>query len=71
MLSISQKLKAAVKLSDLPAYKIAQKANLDPSTLSKLICGIAKIKPQDNRVIAVGHVLGIPPDECFQEIVIQ
>ena len=68
MLSISQKLKAAVKLSDLPAYKIAQQANLDPSTLSKLICGITKIKPQDHRVIAVGHVLGIPPDECFQEI---
>lgn len=44
MLSISQKLKAAVKLSDLPAYKIAQQANLDPSTLSKLICGIAKIR---------------------------
>lgn len=67
MLSVSKKLKAAVKLSDVPSYEIAHQANLDPSTLSKLICGIAKIKPLDHRVIAVGQVLGIPPEECFQE----
>jgi transcriptional regulator with XRE-family HTH domain len=67
MLSVSKKLKIAVKLSDVPSYEIARQANLDPSTLSKLICGIANIKPQDHRVLAIGQVLGIPPEECFQE----
>ena len=71
MLTISKKLKEAIKLSDDRSYEIAHQAKLDPSTLSKLMCGIAKIKPQDTRVIAVGRVLDIPPDECFQEILSQ
>ncbi len=64
---ISEKLRAAIKLNSIPAYKIAQEAGIDPSVLSKLICGIVKIKKGDQRVIAVGHVLGIPPSECFEE----
>lgn len=64
---ISQKLKAAIKLGDEPAYRVAQKAGIDPSTLSKLICGISRVKPNDLRVIAVGRVVGIPAEECFQE----
>ncbi|MBL7180281.1 MAG: hypothetical protein ISS67_06000 [Desulfobacterales bacterium] len=64
---VSQKLRAAIKLGDEPAYKIAHKAGLDPSTLSKLICGIVKVKDGDQRVIKVGKVLGIPPKECFRE----
>jgi len=63
---VSQKLKAAIKLSPVPAYKIAQDAGIDPSTLSKLICQIAKVKPGDPRVIRVGRLLNIPPEECFQ-----
>jgi len=64
---VSEKLRAAIKLGHVPAYKVAHKAGLDPSTLSKLICGIVKVKYGDPRVIAVGRVLGIPVEECFQE----
>jgi transcriptional regulator with XRE-family HTH domain len=64
---ISQKLKAAIKLSPVRAYKIAQEACLDPSTLSKIVCGIIKIKPGDSRIIRVGQILGIQPDECFEK----
>ena len=71
MLSVSNKLKAAVKLNDVPAYRIAQKANVDPCTLSKLICGITQVKIDDPRVIAVGEILGIPPEDCFQEVEIE
>ena len=39
---VSERFRAAIKLGDEPAYKIAQKAGLDPSTLSKLICGIPR-----------------------------
>lgn len=63
---VSEKLRAAIKLNNVPAYKVAHKAGIDPSTLSKLMCGIVKVKPGDPRVIKVGRVLGIPPEECFQ-----
>ena len=63
---VSQKLKIALKLNDTPAYKIAQNAGIDPSVLSKLTCGVVKVKPRDSRVVAVGKVLGIPPEECFE-----
>ena len=63
---VSEKLRAAIKLGDTPAYRIAQRAGIDPTVLSKLICGIVKVKKGDPRVIAVGHVLNISPDECFR-----
>ena len=65
---VSHKLIAALKLGDEPAYKIAQKAGLDPSTLSKIICGITKVKIGDKRVIAVGQLLGISEKDCFEEV---
>jgi len=64
---ISKKLIAAIKLSSIPAYKIAQKAGLDPSTLSKMVCGIIKVKPDDKRVVRIGQILGIYADECFEK----
>jgi hypothetical protein len=64
---ISEKLKAAIKLNDIPAYKIAHQAEIDPTTLSKLLCGIIKVKHGDPRVIAVGKILGIPAEDCFEE----
>ena len=63
---ISSKLRKAIKPSDEPSYRIAHKAGLDPSTLSKFVCGIIKVKFGDSRVIAVGRVLGIPANECFE-----
>ena len=63
---VSRKLKVAIKLADEPAYRIAQKAGLDPSTLSKLMCGIVPVKPGDPRVVAIGQVVGIPAQECFE-----
>ena len=64
---VSEKLRAAIKLNHVPAYKVAHKAGIDPSTLSKLICGIVKVKPGDHRVIKVGKILGISAEDCFQE----
>ena len=63
---VSEKLRAAIKLGRIPAYKIAHMAGMDPSTLSKLICGISKVKKGDPRVVAVGRVLGVPAEECFK-----
>jgi hypothetical protein len=64
---VSRKFKAAVKLNPKPSYRIAQLAGLNPATLSKIICGIIKVKPNDLRVIAIGRVLGLPPEKCFEK----
>ena len=68
---VSSEFIAAVKLNPTPSYRIAQAADLDPSVLSKLLHGITKIQPNDERVIRVGKVLGLRADECFQEIIQQ
>lgn len=64
---ISRKLRNEAKLSEKRHYNLAHEANLHPSTFSRILCGIEKIKPNDPRVVAIGQVLGIPPGECFQE----
>ncbi len=64
---ISQKLWNAARLSEKRHYRIAHEAGLHPSTLSKLLCGIELAKPGDPRVIRIGEVLGLRPEECFAE----
>jgi hypothetical protein len=66
-MQISQKLRIAAKLSEKRHYEIAHEAGLHPSTLSRILCGIEQIRRDDFRVIAIGKVLGIPREECFQE----
>ena len=67
MISVSNKLRVRVKMNNIPAYRIAQLAGMDPSTLSKIICGISRIKPNDPRVLKVGEILGLTANECFRE----
>ena len=67
---VSKKFIVAIKLSSKPAYKIAWGAGVNPTTLSKLINGIERPKPNDQRIINVGRILGIPENECFQETVV-
>lgn len=62
---ISKRLIEAVKLAPMRSYRIAQQANLHPSTLSKIINGIESVKPGDDRVVRVAEVLGIPLSDCF------
>lgn len=65
-MAVSKKLCVKAKLSPLKGYEIAHLAGIHPSTLSKIICGIDKVNPDDPRVIAVGRVLGLSENECFQ-----
>jgi hypothetical protein len=67
MLSLSRRFIEAVKLAPRPAYRIAQEAGVHPATLSKLLTGAERIRQADPRVVAVGRVLGIQPEECFEE----
>ena len=65
-MQISKRFIAAIKLGRTPAYEIAHRAALHPATLSKIISGAEHIKPNDHRVLAVAKVLGLKPDECFE-----
>lgn len=62
---ISKTLRNTILLSELKSYEIAHQAGLHPSTLSKIICGIEKVECGDQRVIAIGKVLGLSPEDCF------
>ena len=61
----SRKLTAAIKLSETPQYRIAIAAGVHPDSLSKLINGAVRVHDNHPRIIAVGKVLGIPAEECF------
>lgn len=64
---ISKTFRAAVKLAETPAYRIAQRADMSPCELSKIICGIEQVKPGDPRVERVANILGLKPEDCFAD----
>ena len=68
MLRISEKLWVAVRLSRLKGYEIANQAGIHPATLSRLLWEIKTVRPNDPRVVAVGKVLGLHSEECFEEV---
>ena len=63
---ISRKFKIAIKISDIPAWKIAYKAGVNPNVLSKIMSGALRVKPGDMRVINVGKLIGLDAEECFE-----
>ncbi len=67
MTNLSEGFLIRLKLHELPAYKIAQRAGVNANTLSRLINGIDPVKPQDGRIISVGQVIGLSPSECFEK----
>lgn len=67
MTTLSQQFLIRLKLNDLPAYKIAQQAGVNPTTLSRLINGIDRVRLDDSRIIAVGEIMGLARWECFEQ----
>ncbi len=64
---VSRRFIEAVRLAPKRAYQIAHEARLHPTTLSRIVCGIDLVRPGDPRVIAVGQILGLKPEECFEQ----
>jgi transcriptional regulator with XRE-family HTH domain len=67
MIKVSDKFLARLKLHDLPAYKLAQQADVNPVTLSKLINGIESLRPNDERIGRIAEILGLPLSEAFED----
>ena len=61
---LSKQFRDAIKLNG-PAYRIAQRAHIHPTTLSKLLHGYERVRPNDPRVISIGRLLGLSAAECF------
>ncbi len=68
MVNVSEQFLIRLKLHELPAYRIAQQAGVNPNTLSRLINGIDPIKGGDERILAVGRIIGLGATECFEEV---
>ena len=64
---VSRKFIEAVKLDERKSYQIAHLAGLHSTILSKLVSGIDEVKKGDQRVLAVGRVLGIPDEDLFDD----
>lgn len=65
---MSRAFLTALKLNPEPAYRIAIRAGVNPTTLSKLITGALPAQPADPRIVAVGRQLGLSPEICFDKI---
>ena len=65
MTIISRRFLVELKLHPEPAYRIAQQAGINPTTLSKLINGAEPIRPADERILRVGRIIGLAPEEVF------
>jgi hypothetical protein len=63
---ISKNFKIAVKLADIPAWKIAIQAGINPNVLSKIMSGALRVKKGDQRVLKVAQVLELDPKDCFE-----
>jgi len=62
---ISKKFRDAVKLDHRKQYVLAWEAGVNPTTLSQIITGYVRPQDGDIRVIRVGRLLGLEPEECF------
>lgn len=63
---LSTRLVHALKLGSEPSYKVAVRAGLHPSQLSRLIHGAERVRANDPRIIQVGRELGLQPEDCFE-----
>ena len=64
---ISRSFKIAVKLADVPAWKVAHAAGVNANVLSRIMSGALRVRPGDKRVLKVAEILGLRPDECFEK----
>ena len=64
---LSAKFLAALNGAALPKYRIARLAGCNPVTLWKLTSGFQEPRRDDERLIKVGKLLGLRPEEVFEK----
>lgn len=63
---VSRIFRDRLKLHNEPAYRLATRVGMHPATLSKLIHGAERAKPDDARIVSIGAKLGLSADQCFE-----
>ena len=61
---ITERFRQAAKLSSVPLYRLSQEVGIAPHTIYRMVRGIQSVSPDDQRIIALGAKLGVPPEEC-------
>lgn len=62
---ISERLRIAVKLADVPHYQLARQIGIPRSTFSCIVNRILCVERGDARVVQIGALFGIPARACF------
>ena len=71
MKQVSKRLRLEVLLRRMAGerqYEIARAIGEQPATISTLLRNIAPVRDDDPRVLALGRLLGIPDEECFEPV---
>lgn len=64
---LSAKFVSAFNTATMPKYKIARAAGVHPITIWKLINNYQVVHDGDARLVRVGALLGLKPEEIFEE----
>jgi hypothetical protein len=62
---ISQELAKAIKCAGRPQYRISLEADLRADQLGRLLRGVDRVWPQDERVLRVARILNVPDERAF------
>ena len=65
-MTVSTKLRVAVKLSSQRQYHLAHQINVHPSVLSGWLNGINNPHVGDPRIVALGRLVGVRAGDCFK-----
>jgi hypothetical protein len=65
-MKVSKNFIVAIKLAPKPAWRLAQEAGVNNTSLSSIIRGATKVEENDPRVLAMARVLGLSAAECFE-----
>jgi hypothetical protein len=62
---LSDRFIARLKLSEVPAYRLAVEAGASPSWLSRVLHGSRPVAIGDARLLRIGRRLGLRPADVF------
>ena len=62
---VSKELRVGILLSGKRHYELAQEAGIHPSTLSKLLNGIDRVRPNDPRILRIAEIVGVHSEQAF------
>jgi transcriptional regulator with XRE-family HTH domain len=65
MARVSERLHRAVKTARIRQYELARALGVHHSTLSCWLNGISDVRKNDPRILKLGELVQVPPEECF------